>query len=204
MPDPRRDLRHVLSSAFLIRINLGGENGKMLESSVLCSNFYLEYNPLYKLIDDLLEKKQMFSATKIGVDTPDSYYAAKYIQLLDEFLNERDIAFRSLPYLIGPPIRIEQCKEFLYVIGSEKDAVEETEELVNLIRGCPEGILCSRARQCLTGLTLERFEENLLDVKLDNKKILVINFGPVYFTKEQLRSITKLFLPPLLKEKKGY
>ncbi|MCL6500427.1 MAG: hypothetical protein K6T16_00100 [Candidatus Pacearchaeota archaeon] len=176
----------------------------MLNSFLLESNFYLEDNPLYKLVKDLLEKKQVFSATKVEVDTPHCYYAVKYIQLLEEFLNEESIAFVSFPYWIGPQMRMDQYREILYIIGSESDATKETDKLVSIIKECPEGVLCARTRQRLAGTTLEMFEQNLRDIKQENKKMLVINFGPVYFTKEQLKGITELFLPPLLKQKEIY
>ncbi|MCX8194153.1 MAG: hypothetical protein N3G19_02200 [Candidatus Pacearchaeota archaeon] len=166
-------------------------------------NYNIEENPICALLKEMLGNEQFktFSVTKIKQDILYCYYAVKYINFLDEILKKANIKFKRIPYCVGYKLRLEEYADSIYIIGSQEDAKKETQILIKTVDQCPEGPLCSLAREWFTGRSLENFEQNLADIKSDNKKILVVDCGPIYFTKEQIKDISKLFLPPIIKPK---
>ena len=168
-----------------------------------------EEHPVYTLIKRMLEETQYlraFSFTRLKQDIPECYYAAEYAITLKELLEKENIRCESVLYAMGQSLRPDQCLDSLYIIGSEGDAKKETNGLVEIVSKCPEGPLYEHVSEKMSASEqrLKNFNQTIADAKEDKKKLLVIDHGPVYFTREHLENVIEVFLPPIVKIKESY
>lgn len=158
-----------------------------------------------------------FSATRVSTDVgsdSDSSKICLHGRPLWHYQQELEAALREsgplyvfdLLHLV--PIKLEAGigdsytwnRSQVYLLGDRNNVPERTDQLVQLVKACPEGPVLERVQNDLEQrfksdeVPRKWFQQFLTDVRREKRKVLQITYGPVFYDKNDLTNFTELFL----------
>ncbi|MAG20080.1 hypothetical protein CL618_01465 [archaeon] len=156
------------------------------------------------VIDRLLDDESLitFSVTKLSPDTNDPAFH-QYLKALDRLLDQKGIQNGLVKFLHDTPGAVRSYdKPRICILGSQENAIQETEYLLRLLQQCPEGPILDNIEEIDKSFYFYRsppktIGELLADVKQEGKRVLELSVGPVCYSREELELIKELFIPSI-------